>query len=486
MSRISAALFISLCTTAIGSSAACTRPTGGDRAPLPPIREQSSAAAGLALDPERMVVDLQTLSADAWQGRFTKDPEHLGKAAQYIAQSHRTAGIRPVEADYLVDFTFVSGKVPGDGYYVWVERDGGTSELDAKTVLAAGFSEQKAVFGNAAWVADGSTRGVAGHVVVTPAPPTDVAARARALAADNAVAVLFVADTLPDADSVRASLQGIDLAVAFVTAPQARSALGLPDGPAPHNAQPLDQVRLSLARNEKELTAHAPNVLAWIEGSEHPEEIVLLGAHYDHIGTKANGVFCRGPGNDSDPDDTICNGADDNASGTALLMAIARAFAEAHYRPKRTLVFAHFAGEELGLLGSKALAERPPTVPPFDRGTVVAMLNMDMVGRLSSDGVEVGGEKTSPAWPALLAEAAPAELTVTHPAAVTGRSDHAHWFKRGVPVLFFFTGLHGDYHRTSDEFERVNTEGMRSIGTLVLGVTKALADGAEIPAIEKP
>jgi hypothetical protein len=109
---------------------------------------------------------------------------------------------------------------------------------------------------------------------------------------------------------------------------------------------------------------------------------------------------------------------------------------------------------------------------------------MDMVGRLG-ESLEVGGEKTSPAWPALLQEAAPADLALEHPASVTGRSDHAHWYRQGIPVLFFFTGLHDDYHRSSDEFETINLEGMERIGTLILGVALRLADGAEIPAVPK-
>ncbi|MBV1860738.1 MAG: M28 family peptidase, partial [Nannocystaceae bacterium] len=162
-----------------------------------------------------------------------------------------------------------------------------------------------------------------------------------------------------------------------------------------------------------------------------------------------------------------------------------RAIGTSGYRPKRTLVFAHFAGEELGLHGSRGLAEAPPSLAPFSTGHVVAMLNMDMVGRLAEEGLEVGGEKTSPAWPALLAESAPESLRIKHPEAVTGRSDHAHWFRQGIPVLFFFTGIHSDYHRTSDEFDTLNLEGITEIGELVLGVTLALAEGAEVPATPK-
>ena len=140
------------------------------------------------------------------------------------------------------------------------------------------------------------------------------------------------------------------------------------------------------------------NVLGVLEG-EGPlaEETVIIGAHYDHIGVPGEGVFCQQEG-----DDTICNGADDNASGTAMVLEVARAYADAGYQPKRTVVFAHFAGEELGLFGSKALAEDPPDVAPFAGGTVVAMVNVDMVGRYADKGLAIGATSSSDHWLPLL------------------------------------------------------------------------------------
>ncbi|MEM6290640.1 MAG: M20/M25/M40 family metallo-hydrolase [Myxococcota bacterium] len=454
---------------------ACT--SGSTRSSLPP---SDSAAATeqppLSLDADAIMKDLATLADDGWAGRFTKDLEHLGPAADYIAASHEKAGLSPIGNSYRVDFEYVSGKEPGDAFFIWVERAGGTTQLPESAARRVSFAKARAVVATAAWIADGQTDGVRDRLVLTPSPSGDVKARLQALSDAGARAVLFIGEApLPTVD--------IDLASAVVSQAVATAELGLPSGPAPKAAQVLEGLQLSLARAEKEVKSIAPNVLGWIEGTEHPEEIVLLGAHYDHIGTKAFGTFCRGPEEDSDPDDVICNGADDNASGSALLMNIARAFGESGYAPKRTVVFAHFAGEELGLLGSKALAELPPAGAPFEGARVVAMLNMDMVGRLGEDGLEVGGEKTSPAWPELLAASAPDALTITHPASVTGRSDHAHWMRQGIPVLFFFTGLHADYHRTSDEVDTINVQGIADIGTLVLGVAKALADGADIPPV---
>jgi hypothetical protein len=453
---------------------ACARPTTDS--PTPP---QAAPAATPTLDPERMASDLKTLADDGWAGRYTKDLEHLGLAADFIADSHRAAGLRPVGAEYRVDFEYPAGKEPGDAFYLWVERGGEAVQLAERDVPPVTFGPRRAVIDTPVWIAANSTEGAKGRAVVTPHDGGDPLARVKALADAGASAVLLVVDSLPDA----AAAPEAPIGAAWVTTATAREQLGVPADP-PKNGTALDGVRISMARSEKEVLASAPNVLAWIEGSERPDEIVLLGAHYDHIGTKDFGTFCRGPEDDKDPEDTICNGADDNASGTAVLMNIARAMGTSGYQPKRTVVFAHFAGEELGLHGSKALATTPPVAAPFDTGRVVAMLNMDMVGRLG-ESLEVGGEKTSPAWPALLQEAAPADLALEHPASVTGRSDHAHWYRQGIPVLFFFTGLHDDYHRSSDEFETINLEGMERIGTLILGVALRLADGAEIPAVPK-
>ncbi len=462
-----------LAATLILALPACTSKTA---ASSEPVSADAPGQPSLTLDADAIMKDLSTLADDGWAGRFTKDLDHLGPAADYIAASHERAGLAPVGSGYRVDFEYVSGKEPGDAFILWVERGEDTKQLPASAAQRVSFAKARAVVATAAWIADGRTEGVRDRLVLTPSPSTNVAARLKALAEAGARAVLFVGDApLPEVE--------IDLASAVVSPTLAAAEFGLPDGAAPNTAQPLDGLRLSLARAEEEVKSIAPNVLGWVEGTERPNEIVLLGAHYDHIGTKEFGTFCRGPEEDSDPEDAICNGADDNASGSALLMNIARAFGESGYAPKRTVVFAHFAGEELGLLGSKALAESPPPGAPFEDAEVVAMLNMDMVGRLGDEGLQVGGEKTSPAWPELIAASAPEALTITHPASVTGRSDHAHWFRQGIPVLFFFTGLHADYHRTSDEVSTINLQGIADIGTLVLGLTKALADGADIPRV---
>ncbi|WP_181234211.1 M20/M25/M40 family metallo-hydrolase [Enhygromyxa salina] len=215
-----------------------------------------------------------------------------------------------------------------------------------------------------------------------------------------------------------------------------------------------------------------PNVLAQLKGET--DEVVMIGAHFDHIGTDELGS-CRAIVRKDDRD-AICNGADDNASGTAMLLELARAYKQAGITPQRTIVFAHFSGEELGLLGSHAMIE----ASPFDQGQVVAMVNLDMVGRLGPRGLAIGGLGSSDDWMPLLDELGNYGMEILYEGSTTTRSDHAWWFRRQIPVLFFFTGMHGDYHRAGDEIDEINIEGLGTIGQLVSDVIWELAGGRAI------
>lgn len=237
----------------------------------------------------------------------------------------------------------------------------------------------------------------------------------------------------------------------------------------PHSqALPLT-VSLSVAIEP--VTKQVPNVLASLPGTDLAHEVVLIGAHYDHIGEEGLGQ-CGAAG-----EDKICNGADDNASGTAMVLELARAWKQSGRAPRRTIVFTHFAGEELGVLGSKALAE----APPFELKRVVAMLNLDMVGRLGPKGLAIGGLASSEAWMPVLEKVGSAGIEILYEGSVATRSDHASFYRKDIPVLFFFTGVHADYHRPGDHADKINLAGMTAIGTIVGGVMEALGDGLAVP-----
>lgn len=193
-------------------------------------------------------------------------------------------------------------------------------------------------------------------------------------------------------------------------------------------------------------------------------QTLVIGAHLDHLGY----------GEDHNSRHTgaasIHNGADDNASGTAAVMELARLLGGMKNLPFNVL-FLHFSGEELGLYGSKWYVEHP-TVP---LNTVRYMINMDMVGRLdvATKTLTVGGVGTSPAWPHLTAAAKPAYFNVKVDSSGTGPSDHTSFYRKDLPVLFLFTGLHLDYHKPDDDADRINYEGEKEIVRYVQRLVQA-------------
>jgi len=220
------------------------------------------------------------------------------------------------------------------------------------------------------------------------------------------------------------------------------------------------------------LTLEARNVVARLPGTNGEDgEVVVVGAHYDHLGLGGAGSLAPGSS-------AIHNGADDNASGTAALMDIAGRLARGSARPARSVVFVAFSGEEMGLLGSQAFVESEL----FSASSTVAMINMDMVGRLQDNRLAVFGTGTAEEWPQLLAEvnnllARPFNLALNPDG--FGPSDHSSFYGRGVPVLHFFTNTHEDYHRPSDDWQKVEAEGLERIAELVAYTTIGIAGIAD-------
>jgi Zn-dependent M28 family amino/carboxypeptidase len=222
-----------------------------------------------------------------------------------------------------------------------------------------------------------------------------------------------------------------------------------------------------------------PNIVGVLPGTTHKDEYVVVGGHFDHIGVVDDGHgMCR-PVTRRNVTDKICNGADDNASGSAVVLAIAEAFQRMNLQPARSIIFAHFSGEELGLLGSGELVNDPN----FPTSDVTAMINLDMVGRAAKGGVAIGGIKSSGAWLPILDEIESYAVRTVFESEVAGRSDHANFYTQGIPVLFFFTGLHGDYHRATDNLDKLDTDGMTAIASLVFEVVKRAADGRTMPYV---
>jgi aminopeptidase YwaD len=207
-------------------------------------------------------------------------------------------------------------------------------------------------------------------------------------------------------------------------------------------------LKLKVDLGEKKRTGH--NVIGYIDNGA--ASTIVLGAHFDHLGYGEDGNSMLRTG-----EKLIHNGADDNASGTAALIELARILKTGKSKNNNYLFIA-FSGEELGLYGSKYFTENPT----IDLKTINYMINMDMVGRLndSTKSLAVGGYGTSPAWASVIN---PLEkklpFSIKLDSSGTGPSDHTSFYRKDIPVLFFFTGQHKDYHRPSDDAERINYDG---------------------------
>lgn len=216
------------------------------------------------------------------------------------------------------------------------------------------------------------------------------------------------------------------------------------------------------------------NVIGVLEGEgPHAEETVVLGAHYDHLGR-------GGPGSGSllENSHEIHNGADDNASGSAALIELARHFAHQTKKLPRRLVFIAFTGEEEGLIGSAHYVKDP--LFPLEK--TVVMINLDMVGRLRDDKLTVFGVATSDHWKELLERAVTAhQLRLIPKPEGFGPSDHSSFYAKKIPVLFFFTGSHSDYHRPTDDWQKINIPGEDRVIDVVEDVVTTIAETPQRP-----
>jgi len=243
------------------------------------------------------------------------------------------------------------------------------------------------------------------------------------------------------------------------------------------------KVSLTIDLSRKEVQAY--NVVGILEGSDRllKNETIIVGAHYDHLGRGGEGSLAPRSGE-------IHHGADDNASGTAGVLELARLFTSRRVKPRRTIVFMCFSGEEEGLLGSSYYVNHP--VVPL--ASTVAMINMDMIGRMKARKLIIGGVGTAKEWRDLIGSgnmtqavkitstsdtAAPAgtfDLTLQEDG--YGPSDHSSFYSRQIPVLFFWTGTHNDYHKPSDTFDKINYEDEVRVLSLVARIVRDL-DNAE-------
>jgi hypothetical protein len=236
-------------------------------------------------------------------------------------------------------------------------------------------------------------------------------------------------------------------------------------------AQKLRDATVGLSVDVTRRAVPAYNVVGVIEGNDPKlkREYIVIGAHYDHLGH--GGESSLAP-NSSD----IHHGADDNASGTAGLLELARIFSSQRGQLRRSLIFVAFSAEESGLIGSKAYVNNP-AAPLAD---TVAMINLDMIGRMRENKLSVGGIGTSPEFRKLV-ESLNNGFTLQLSEDGFGPSDHSSFYAKQIPVLFFFSGTHEDYHKPSDTADKINYEGEAKIVGFVAEIARAIDRGDARP-----
>ncbi len=242
------------------------------------------------------------------------------------------------------------------------------------------------------------------------------------------------------------------------------------------NSFEIPNVKINLTTDVQNDERIGRNVAGFLEGSDPAlkEEIVIIGAHYDHLGYGGSGSL------DVDKGAQIHNGADDNASGTAGLIELAQKLSANRASLKRSHLFIAFSGEELGLLGSKAYVESSP----ISLENAVAMMNMDMIGRLRDDELVLYGMGTAPIWSTLVDSAnqtANSELTLKKNDDGEGPSDFASFYRAKMPVLALFTNVHDDYHKASDDAHLINYEGEKRVLDFAYETLLMLDDAQDRP-----
>jgi hypothetical protein len=462
-------------------------------------------------DPVRARAEVEWLADGARAGRGVGTAGGPA-AAGWIAERFAAAGLAPAfDAGYLQTFDAPYGATLGERNALSV---GGRALGMGSDFLPFGFSDDGTVEAELVWAGHGITAPELGHddyagldvkgkvVLVAqdfareadPASPfrdprsyryaewryKAMNARDRGAAAVIGVRDAWAhdgGDDLPPwrgqvssrAGILAARVTGAALLAAGVDV-RALAAPGEVDG-RPHSRPLGVPVRLAVeVRHER---AETENVVAVLRGRDPAVagECVVVGAHHDHLGLGGDASLAP------ERAGTVHPGADDNASGIAALLAIARAAAAAG-PARRTLVFAAFGAEELGLLGSAHLVKNAPPGCAVER--MQLMVNLDMVGRLRDGKVYVDGAGTARGLrrdlEALARAKPPLPLRLAFGGDGYGPSDHTSFFARGVPVLFLFTGAHGDYHRPSDTAEKVDPGGLVAVARLA---SRAAREAAE-------
>jgi hypothetical protein len=477
-----------------------------------------------SIDSETLLDHIKYLASDDMKGRANGSPE-LERAGDYIAQQFKAAGLKPggKNGDWFQSFDLIAGLTIGNGNRLTIESSGkkvsltlGTSyyplsatsndnvasastKLDRLPVVFVGYGLAVPSIG----YDDYSQVNVQGKAVLIfshepqehdansrlngtrPVPQSTLQSKAALARTHGARVLVVVSDPTHRTDEANYGIFPLDpeaedegIPVLRVRRDEMKPLLDAWGLEARARAIDKDLTPRSTALNgatleyEEHLAKNrrtVRNVIAILPGVDPAlaKEAVVIGAHYDHVGL--GGHLSAAPERTGE----IHNGADDNASGTSSVMEIARVAAAERSRFPRSVVFIAFAGEERGLLGSQHYVSEP--VMPIE--STVAMLNLDMVGR-SRGGVDVSGLDVTPSLEADLSAAARVvpDLEIRHAGPGAGRSDDSSFQSRRIPAINFFTGFHRDYHRPTDDWDKIDALGTARVAALALEFAARIAE----------
>ncbi len=408
---------------------------------------------------------IQYLADDKLEGRMTGSKGEE-QALQYIVSQYKQMGLAPQGINgYVQDFMIDQGKQIDA--LTQLKVDGKTLTLDSEYIPLA-FSATKTVSGTPAIALSESKqpwfKDLKEILEENKADPhfdveEEIKKMANSISAKGATA-LFVYNTSSLTDNIQFNKNdktpAVKIPVIYITRKGFLTYFS-------DNAATL-AINLNIRFSDKKI--NAKNIAGFIDN--HAANTVILGAHYDHLGY---GIEAKA----LDTGHVIHNGADDNASGTAALIELARLLKKRAPLNNNYLIL-NFSGEELGTLGSKYWVDNPTiTVTPN------YMINMDMVGRYdTTHKLTIGGYGTSPVWREVLA-AEKTNLIYTYDSSGSGPSDHVVFYRKEMPVLFLFTGSHGDYHKATDDWEKINYEGEKDIVKLVYHIIEKTDSKGKLP-----
>ena len=457
------------------------------------------------LSPKNYLAHVKYLSSPELKGRMTGSPE-LEKAAAYIAHQFHSAGLKPIDGSYLQEFEVTAHTALGPGNKLILVISQRLKELSESRDFAPlnlstnGETQGPIVFAGYGITAaeyhydDYQKIDARGKVVLLMRHEpqefdeksifagknytmhSELASKVANAKLHGAAAILLVND-LPnhagdddrlDPFTPAMGTEDYGLPVVQISVKWANEGIDKDLKPRSFDLPSDDGARMTVNVTIEKRAVH--NVVGYLPGET--KEYIILGAHYDHLGFGYEHSLAPSLAG------TIHPGADDNASGTAGVIELARSIAHSG-KHKRGFLFLCFAGEEEGLLGSAYFANHP--LEPL--GAADAMLNMDMIGRLRDKKVYVGGITSGSTFQPIVEKAAKDyglndDLTGS---GVDGSSDHTSFLVKGVPTLFFFSGLHSDYHKPSDTWDKINAEDAVKLLGEIDEIALTLADASDRP-----